>query len=69
MPSNRIADVERELNDCNDVICVNVNTESCDGIMEYDARFDTWTCGECGIEMDADDIMEEIEEQEAEMWI
>ena len=69
MSRDRAADIERELQDYNDFICVNINNEQCDGIMEYDAKFDTWTCDQCGIEMTADDIMEEVEEQEAEMWI
>ena len=66
---NRIEKIEEELDEGNDIICVNVNKEPCDGIMEYCEISDTWTCDQCGLEMDADDIMEEVVEQESELWM
>lgn len=66
---DRTEEIEEALNEYNDIICINVSKESCDGIMEYDKFSDTWTCDQCGTEMNADDIMEEVEDQETELWM
>lgn len=63
--NNRIEEIGDALNEKNDIKCIS----ACDGIMEFNDNSDTWICNQCGLELGEDDIMEEVEEQECELWI
>lgn len=69
MPGSRIEEIQTALDEEIDIVCIYVDTESCDGIMEYDHFAGTWICNQCGVELGADDIIEEVESQESELWI
>jgi len=66
---DRVEETEDILEGCGDIICIDVNNEACDGIMEYDSQSGTWICDQCDLELGADDILEEVMEQVSELYM